>query len=467
MARRRRSTANAPKFVDVSMFPEIEPENPTPGFFDDVPALAVQPPKPKAKRRQLAEIERDTLAVIGPRVPLFPAPATALTEGTPEDGFVVCAERIVDVEPEPAPCAPEPTELAQPDEDEEEAQIVISHTAETGTLLFGSVKGDGTWDLLPGAGRSWKTFRNAEANGYPRGTLYIPMSRDKAPKRHIINGAAKALRAADITVRVEIEAGPRDQAEVIADRIDRLEDRREALENKAGRRAAESNARQERADQISERFWMGQPILVGHHSEGRARRDQERMHDNMRKAIDLDEQAKHATEKAEETARNVEALKNGESPLRIARRIERLEAEERLILRKLNGYKRNSLNGKGQVYYVENHEPATGGYKLQLEEALAHLRPKLEYDRQQFAAAKAAGKLGNLDSVDWSQVAKGDQIKHGRTWHAVVRVNQKTVTVKTAYSWTDKLPKIEVSGHRKAADVPAEPVDVDAAAAEG
>ncbi len=40
-----------------------------------------------------------------------------------------------------------------------------------------------------------------------------------------------------------------------------------------------------KAEAIAERFWMGQPILVGHHSEKKARRDQQRMHDAMGKSV--------------------------------------------------------------------------------------------------------------------------------------------------------------------------------------
>lgn len=67
---------------------------------------------------------------------------------------------------------------------------------------------------------------------------------------------------------------------------------RERLERRAALRAewaekaaARSNARAATADSIAERFAGGQPILVGHHSEGKARRDQARMHANMSKSV--------------------------------------------------------------------------------------------------------------------------------------------------------------------------------------
>lgn len=67
---------------------------------------------------------------------------------------------------------------------------------------------------------------------------------------------------------------------------------RERLERRAALRAewaakATSRAadRAATADSLAERFAGGQPILVGHHSEGKARRNQARMHANMSKSV--------------------------------------------------------------------------------------------------------------------------------------------------------------------------------------
>jgi len=76
----------------------------------------------------------------------------------------------------------------------------------------------------------------------------------------------------------------RTQAERQTDRQDRIDSRSDRL-----RKEASGHFR--RADQISERFYMGQPILVGHHSERGARRDQEKMHNAMRSGIALNDAA--------------------------------------------------------------------------------------------------------------------------------------------------------------------------------
>lgn len=55
--------------------------------------------------------------------------------------------------------------------------------------------------------------------------------------------------------------------------------RAERLDEWAKKREQRGREALDRAASISERFYMGQPILVGHHSERKARRDQQRMWD--------------------------------------------------------------------------------------------------------------------------------------------------------------------------------------------
>ena len=60
----------------------------------------------------------------------------------------------------------------------------------------------------------------------------------------------------------------------------------------------ESSQRHQAADKLSERFYMGQPILVGHHSEKSARSTQKRMHNNMDKSIEASKKADYYRQKA-------------------------------------------------------------------------------------------------------------------------------------------------------------------------
>ena len=57
---------------------------------------------------------------------------------------------------------------------------------------------------------------------------------------------------------------------------ERAEAKADRLEELAGKRRREANAFSRAAHAIAERFHGGQPILVGHHSERRARKDHAR-----------------------------------------------------------------------------------------------------------------------------------------------------------------------------------------------
>lgn len=78
----------------------------------------------------------------------------------------------------------------------------------------------------------------------------------------------------------------------------RQEERRERYEAKAAAARTESAQYRQRADQISGFIPMGQPILVGHHSEKRHRRDLDRLHTLAGKEFGAMDKAKHYAEKA-------------------------------------------------------------------------------------------------------------------------------------------------------------------------
>lgn len=80
---------------------------------------------------------------------------------------------------------------------------------------------------------------------------------------------------------------------------ERKENRINYHESKANQKAKESQERYKAAREIGSHIPMGQPILVGHHSERRHRRDIERIDNNMRKSIEASDKATHHAEKAE------------------------------------------------------------------------------------------------------------------------------------------------------------------------
>jgi hypothetical protein len=79
---------------------------------------------------------------------------------------------------------------------------------------------------------------------------------------------------------------------------ERQERRKERYESLADKRRADAKAAHDRAHSVSERFAAGQPILVGHHSEKRARSDRKKMDQAMRSGIEAGKKAEYHQSRA-------------------------------------------------------------------------------------------------------------------------------------------------------------------------
>lgn len=84
---------------------------------------------------------------------------------------------------------------------------------------------------------------------------------------------------------------------------ERREARAERLRGWADKRDDKADAAFGSAKTIAEAIPFGQPILVGHHSEAHARRDQERIDSGMRKGIENTRKAEEMRDKADNISR--------------------------------------------------------------------------------------------------------------------------------------------------------------------
>jgi hypothetical protein len=75
-------------------------------------------------------------------------------------------------------------------------------------------------------------------------------------------------------------------------------ERRERLEDQAQKAQSESTVVYRRARQMGDAIPFGQPILIGHHSEGRDRRYRARIGRTYEKSFDLSKKAEHYAQKA-------------------------------------------------------------------------------------------------------------------------------------------------------------------------
>ena len=322
--------------------------------------------------------------------------------------------------------------------------ITITHTHEGGTLIEGSRKGDGVYEILKGLYGNWRYFPSLRQIG-------IGQSRDKAADTYKINRAAEALRAAGHEVSVEIDDTiTRSFAEAEAERYERAEDRADRYSDRSETATANGERMWAETSQVYEQL-NGQPILVGHHSERRHRNLLDKTHAKEGRAVDEIKRGRHWASRAEAAERYRDRREDVPTTLR---RIEKLEAEERLIARRLDGT--DPYHGYG--------EPAAGDYRERLAVRAEEIAGELEYWREHVATQQDAGiKV-------WSKAdfAKGDWVLFRRTWFEVLRVNAKSVTIPAMInggrivsaadnrmSWTDTIPYHEVSGQKSAADMAA------------
>lgn len=149
-----------------------------------------------------------------------------------------------------------------------------------------------------------------------------------APKQELFVAPKWTPDREDLALELAGEIEPEEmtlaeRAQLKADRLDGI----------AHKRAQQANAFQAAANELSEAFYMGQPILVGHHSERKARKTQERMHSAMTNAVKASKAANYWLYRAS----GVEHYANMKNDPRVrANRIKTLLAELRDLQRDIN-----------------------------------------------------------------------------------------------------------------------------------
>lgn len=142
-----------------------------------------------------------------------------------------------------------------------------------------------------------------------------------APKQKLFVAAAWTPSREDFLIEMCGEIGDEDTS-----LVERAEERADRFNDYSQSRLTEANDAQDAVTAITEHIPLGQPIIVAHHSEGRARRDAERIERTMRKAITLWETSEYWTMRAKGALRHA---KYKERPDVRARRINKIEADKR------------------------------------------------------------------------------------------------------------------------------------------
>ena len=329
--------------------------------------------------------------------------------------------------------------------------ITITHTPADGTLIDGSRKGDGVYDVLRSLRDNWRYFPSIRRIG-------LGQSRDKPANTARIRRAADALRAAGQEVAVSIDdTEARTFAEAEQDRYDRAEARAERLGAAADRAAARSTELHARAEQMREAIPFGQPMMPDHYSYGRDRRYRERIHTTYQRSWEAGDQAREY----EHRAGNAESYQaDRENVPTTLRRIEKLEADRRRWDRR--------LHGTGHAMHGED-KPATGGYAERLTRMIAEADEQIAYWRDIVAKAEASG----VKVWGPGDFAKGEFVLAFGCWAEILRVNPKSlsivwgtnfthviaITTENAMTgmgpgyWRDTVPYDKVTARKTAAEI--------------
>ncbi|MCC7376975.1 MAG: DUF3560 domain-containing protein [Verrucomicrobiales bacterium] len=262
--------------------------------------------------------------------------------------------------------------------------------------------------------------------------------------------------------------------------VERAEERADRFREYNHNRLAEANAAHSHVASISDGIPLGQPILVGHHSEARARRDAERIQSGMRKAVRLWETAEYWKERA---AGAIRAAKYKERPDVRARRIKKLESEKRGLDKLDQGdtlmlgmweksekpltkdralaitgtpvgtrssyefpkskYPTSDYEGRQSLWGALNKDTITPDQAMALDVAertdaierrrrwINHLHLRLEYERAMLA--EQVGTVADRTGPEVGGACRCWASPNGG-WSYIVRVNKVSVTVRRTFS---------------------------------
>jgi hypothetical protein len=218
-------------------------------------------------------------------------------------------------------------------------------------------------------------------------------------------------------------------AEKVEAREQRAEERADRMADRADRARAEADGRFGAAHAIADVIPLGQPILVGHHSEARHRRDLAKIDNHMRAGVEAMDRAKHYQQRAA-AARETAEGKQYRDPGFLGRRISEQEAEERLLRRRLDGEGR-----------LDPTQPISEEYRARLTELLEDCRDKLGFYRACFELARAEREAAGKKVWDRESLKGKKEVLTRWGWQAIVRLNPKTVAVPNTCFPTEELQR--------------------------
>ncbi|MCA9656128.1 MAG: DUF3560 domain-containing protein [Myxococcales bacterium] len=309
---------------------------------------------------------------------------------------------------------------------DETAELVVRYRYGEGILLHGDTYPHK--DAIKKAVPKWRWFRSMRQWG-------VTATRDKAMHREAVQRYADGLTKAGLPrVRVDYEAPKpedvRPMAEVFEERQARSRRRAQRASERADRLEQEAVSHYEASHDAVRNIPLGQPILVGHHSQRKHERDVQR----ARAAMDRSAQAQREAERARAQAHGSEAeAASRETPAFAIRRLRELATEARVLEVRLTG--KAPPDWRGAV----PRGPATGDDRSMLRTLQREVQGRIDHFRSlleeaHVPAARVAPKPLELVITD-----RGEAITI-KTTPKMVRVKRdgRVVSVARDHVWVPK-----------------------------
>jgi hypothetical protein len=231
-------------------------------------------------------------------------------------------------------------------------------------------------------------------------------------------------------------------------RAERAEDKAERFEKYSKLATERSNDADKRASKLAEMVG-GQPILIGHHSEKRARKDQERIWNDMHKSVEEWKKSTYWASRAEASIKHAERM---ERPDVRFRRIKKLKAELRNHQHRMNYYSERG-NIERAEYGYRNKQPAIAitfdEYLANLDKCnrvhnqawIDHLEVRIAYEQALYDATPTEADKVGKPLEKGGQVLIAGHIARTPTWFKILRVNKgrdgtvNSVTIPSNVPW--------------------------------
>lgn len=204
-------------------------------------------------------------------------------------------------------------------------------------------------------------------------------------------------------------------------KMEKASNRSERFTDRAEKASAESMTRYKNAKQLGDMIPMGQPILIGHHSERGHRRHIEKIDNNMRKSIEADNKAEYYTDRAATAERTASGEKYN-SPTYLSNRIKECETKLRELNRLLFGI--GYINREtGERYTKENPLKISEARRNQLDARVTEETEKLNFYKEKQSL------LGEVYTKELLKEKRVTHVKRRGTWFPIKSLNAKSVTI--------------------------------------